>query len=143
MLHQLVIGKQKAVSSSFIGLGAPISTRPYGLGVLFQRLDFFETHIYNKTFSNTRSAHWAKANIEVMEAKHIISVVSETCFDPAGKVTHDQFDNILVRVLGIPSVLPETVADVSEGQWYTEYVEAVEASGIINGVAATDLIQME
>ncbi|MDQ0113794.1 discoidin domain-containing protein [Paenibacillus harenae] len=90
---------------------------------------------YNKSFSDIGSTHWAKANIEVMAAKHIASGISETRFDPAGKVTRAQFATFLVRALGID--LPAykgTFTDVPEGQWYTEYVEAAQASGIINGV---------
>ncbi|XEC92488.1 discoidin domain-containing protein [Paenibacillus tarimensis] len=90
---------------------------------------------YNKSFSDIGSEHWAKAYIEVIAAKHITTGVSETSFDPAGKVTRAQFATFLVRALGID--LPAykgTFTDVPEGQWYTAYVEAAQASGIINGV---------
>ena len=87
-----------------------------------------------KNFSDIESTHWAKAYIEAIAAKHITSGVSETRFDPEGKVTRAQFATFLVSALGID--LPAykgTFTDVPEGQWYTEYVEAAQASGIING----------
>ncbi|MGG4146278.1 discoidin domain-containing protein [Paenibacillus algorifonticola] len=89
---------------------------------------------YNKSFSDIGSKHWAKANIEVMAAKHIASGISETRFDPAGKVTRAQFATFLVRALGIDLLAYKgTFTDVPEGQWYTAYVEAAQASGIIKG----------
>jgi hypothetical protein len=89
----------------------------------------------NKSFSDVGSEHWAKAYIDVVAAKHITSGISETRFDPAGKVTRAQFATFLVRALGID--LPAykgTFTDVPERQWYSAYVEAVHAIGIINGV---------
>ena len=99
---------------------------------------------YNKSFSDIGSTNWAKANIEVIAAKNITSGVSETRFDPAGKVTRAQFATFLVRALGID--LPAykgTFADVPKGQWYTEYVEAAQASGIINGAGSNNLLRMK
>ena len=99
---------------------------------------------YNKSFSDIGSTNWAKANIEVIAAKNITSGVSETRFDPAGKVTRAQFATFLVRALGID--LPAykgTFADVPKGQWYTEYVEAAQASGIINGTGSNNFAPNE
>lgn len=86
-----------------------------------------------KTFGDI-SNHWAKHQIEVMAAKHIINGKDDMNFVPEDKITRAEFAKIIVNAIGLEKKNYEgTFADVSENIWYTEYVEAAAKAGIVKG----------
>lgn len=89
---------------------------------------------YDKTFADVPENHWAKTDIEILAAKHIVSGISEDKFDPSAKLTRAQFAIFIAKALGLEkSEYANTFSDVKEGQWYTWAVEAAYRSGILQG----------
>jgi hypothetical protein len=94
---------------------------------------------YHKTFADL-SNHWAKSDIELMAAKHIVKGKTGTSYAPKEEVTRAQFAALLVRALGIQKAkvdhtLPFT--DVQTSKWYYNEVAVAYNYGIINGLTDT------
>lgn len=89
---------------------------------------------HNKTFGDI-AGHWAQADVELMAAKHVVTGVSETAFEPQRDVTRAEFVTMLVRTLGIAEAAPESASfsDVHSGTWYFGYVEAAFQEGLAQG----------
>ncbi len=89
-----------------------------------------------KEFTDVPQNHWAYSDIYFLKDLGAISGMTETTFDPEGKVTREQFLKILIDALSIPYARKDlTLADVDSNAWYNIYVETGVAAGIINGKA--------
>jgi hypothetical protein len=90
---------------------------------------------YNKTFSDI-AGHWAKNDIELMAAKHIVDGMDEDTFAPEGKLTRAQFASAIVKALGLDIVeYNNAFSDVSADQWYAKVVQTAANKGLIEGDA--------
>ncbi|RIE03436.1 hypothetical protein D3H35_12285 [Cohnella faecalis] len=79
--------------------------------------------------------HWAKAQIDWMAARMLVSGYSEETFKPDRKVTRAEFAAMLARVLGLkpPVEGGPSFADVKPGDWYYDAVRAAAAARLIAG----------
>ncbi len=88
-----------------------------------------------KTFADI-AGHWAKADIELIAAKGIVSGKAANLFDPNGKVTRAEFAAIVAKALNLaPQAAKAGFNDVNTGDWYAGAVGAAVEAGIIKGYA--------
>ncbi|WP_139995185.1 S-layer homology domain-containing protein [Paenibacillus paridis] len=88
---------------------------------------------FHKVFSDVSSNLWASDVIKKMAAKHIIAGVSDTAFNPQGKVTRAEFAAMIARALQLESVNASAFQDVDPEDWYAGVVSAVSEAGIVLG----------
>ncbi|MGM9641313.1 MAG: S-layer homology domain-containing protein [Faecousia sp.] len=82
--------------------------------------------------------HWAKDDI--LKAYHagLFNGVSNTTFDPQGKLNRAMFVMVLYRMAGEPEMETETAfTDVKEGQYYTKAVAWAVETGVTQGTSKT------
>jgi len=92
---------------------------------------------YNKTFNDIVN-HWAKNDIELMAAKHIVLGKDEANFAPEDKLTRAEFAATLVRALGLDLVkYSNSFSDVSSDKWYAGAVQTASIKGLIKGDGVT------
>lgn len=86
------------------------------------------------SFDDIESVPWAKESILRLAQIGIINGISENEFGPSLDVTRAQFAKILCGCFGIQvSGECSEFKDVDNGEWYAEYVAALEKRGIVNG----------
>ncbi|NGM84718.1 hypothetical protein G5B47_20150 [Paenibacillus sp. 7124] len=86
-----------------------------------------------KTFGDIVS-HWAKADIEVMVARHVINGTDADTFAPQNNITRAEFAALLSRVLKLSDAADEgTFKDITGGEWYANDVRKAAKAGIIQG----------
>ena len=85
-------------------------------------------------FSDTAS-HWAKAYIDTLSSKKIISGYENGMFYPDKNVTRAEFSKMIALAMDIrPDTASASVFhDVSDKDWYKPYVTAMAKNGLING----------
>ncbi|MEK3981994.1 S-layer homology domain-containing protein [Paenibacillus sp. FSL K6-3166] len=98
-----------------------------------QHFSQFAVLEYDKVFSDVSADSWASNVIKTMAAKHIIQGISNTEFNPQGKVTRAQFATMIARALGLEAGGHSTFVDVDSKAWYAEAVAAVSEAGIVFG----------
>jgi hypothetical protein len=101
--------------------------------VEIQHFSQFAVLEYDKIFSDVSADSWARDVIKTMAAKHIIQGISNTEFNPQGKVTRAQFATMIARALGLEAGSHSMFVDVDSKAWYAEAVEAVSEAGIVLG----------
>ena len=120
----------------FLPLPTRFATRDgQNLAVILNRSNSLYTVLQTgKTFADIQS-HWARADIELLAAKMIISGKSQTTYEPDSNVTRAEFAALLVRVLGLEekTLQERQFKDVSAGAWYAGSVAAATAENIIKG----------
>lgn len=85
------------------------------------------------SFKDT-AKHWAKASIEALSEKLIVSGTSNGVFSPDKAMTRAEFTVMLTKALGIEPVKGGTVfKDVKGTDWYGPYVGAAYDKGLISG----------
>ena len=78
--------------------------------------------------------HWARNEIEAMKKKGIIMGVSDTRFEPDVAIERAAIAAIVARMINEEKGNAEvSFKDVTDGAWYSEYVEIVASSGIMTG----------
>ncbi|MFD0674410.1 S-layer homology domain-containing protein [Cohnella sp. GCM10027633] len=90
-----------------------------------------------KTFTDL-NGHWAKADVESLASKLIVSGVSGTSFAPNGNITRAEFVALLVRSLGLSLDTGATdapFADVTPGDWYAGAIQAAVRAKLVDGFA--------
>ncbi|AEG16888.1 peptidase S8 and S53 subtilisin kexin sedolisin [Desulfofundulus kuznetsovii DSM 6115] len=87
-----------------------------------------------KTF-NDAGAHWAQKDIELMAARGIIGGYEDGTFRPEKPVSRAELAALLVKLLGLSEVRPEspTFTDVEPSAWYYGTVEAAARVGLLAG----------
>jgi hypothetical protein len=103
--------------------------------VQVNHLNQFAVLEYNKLFSDVDGTYWGSDGIKKVAAKHIIEGVTETEFNPEGKVTRAEFSAMIARTLGLKTVkhAVSKFEDVGSAEWYAEAVAAAAEAGIILG----------
>ncbi|UQZ34547.1 hypothetical protein C2I18_14080 [Paenibacillus sp. PK3_47] len=87
----------------------------------------------SKTFGDT-AGHWAKAAIDLLASKLIITGTSSTEFSPSKMVSRAEFAALITRSLGLATVSGGTsFSDVSTSAWYADAVQTAAAAGLITG----------
>ena len=91
----------------------------------------------NKTFDDIKG-HENQTAIEQLAARNIINGKTDSSFDPKSTMTRAEFATIVVRGLGLSVKGNSSFADVTENDWFYDYVNAAYKYGIINGVSDTE-----
>jgi len=90
-----------------------------------------------RSFSDL-DGHWAKADVELLASKLIVSGVSGTIFAPDSSITRAEFTALLVRALGLkiePNAGGISFDDVSKKDWFAPVVEAGVQAGLVKGLS--------
>ena len=86
-------------------------------------------------FNDLDSVLWAKEAILNLYNSGTVNGISETEFNPMGKVTREQFTVMLMRAVRIQESFEEPeFADVVPGSYYAGYVQSAKDAGIVKGI---------
>ena len=80
------------------------------------------------------AGHKNQTAIEKLAAMGVINGMGDGSFGTNQTMTRAQFCTIMVKALGIKPLESRVFSDVPSGQWYSGYVGAANANGIVNGV---------
>ncbi|GAE88743.1 S-layer homology domain-containing protein [Acetivibrio straminisolvens] len=97
-------------------------------------LSIYAVSYVHKTFTDIGSYAWAKKQIEVLASKGVINGTSDTTFTPQADITRADFMILLVKALGLTADVTSNFDDVSEKDYYYEYVGIAKELGITTGV---------
>ncbi|MCR5264267.1 MAG: S-layer homology domain-containing protein, partial [Clostridiales bacterium] len=86
--------------------------------------------VFADSFSDI-SSHWAKANVEYMVRKEIISGYPDNTFRPDNIVTRAEFIKMLDATFGLTETASISYSDVPSSQWYYPYVQQAAAQGYL------------
>lgn len=92
---------------------------------------------FYKTFGDIQG-HKNRTEIEELAKREIINGKNQDSFEPDSDMTRAEFATIIVRALGISSDIRTSFYDVSEKDWFYEYINTAYAFGIINGISETE-----
>ncbi|MEW9700392.1 S-layer homology domain-containing protein [Paenibacillus sp. SI8] len=105
-------------------------------GKLVFRTNHFSTFMVaesRKTFGDLAS-HWARKDIEVMVARHMVNGVDDNAFAPDNNITRAEFAALLSRVLKLGDAAGDSAfQDVAGNEWYAGDVMKAAKAGIIEG----------
>lgn len=88
-------------------------------------------------FTDISSVPWAIESINALARDEIINGMSEGIFAPEENVTRAQFVKMIVEAFGFEGKGTASFTDVSESDWYGEYVLIAANNSIVNGYGAT------
>ena len=91
----------------------------------------------HKSFADL-DGHWAKAHVDVLASKLIVSGVTGTEFAPDSSITRAEFTALLVRAAGlkVERTASDTLfEDVSGDDWFAPAVAAGVRAGLIRGMS--------
>ncbi len=92
----------------------------------------------NKTFDDIID-YWAQSTIEYMASHGIMNGVSDTEFAPARAITRAEFLALVLRVMGESEVpYDNAYADVTDGKWYANAIQAGKNLGLIDEAMTPD-----
>ncbi|MDG0810798.1 S-layer homology domain-containing protein [Cohnella rhizosphaerae] len=94
---------------------------------------------YDKRFVDL-SSHWSEPAVRSLAAKHIVTGVDATHYEPSRSITRAEFATILMRAVDWKGEAPTAAAgtaqsfkDVAASQYYAEPVAMASALGILSG----------
>lgn len=90
-----------------------------------------------KTFSDI-VGHKDKTAIETLASRGIINGKTENSFEPNSTMTRAEFATIIARGLGLPQKNNAIFKDVTESDWFYNYVGTAYSYGIIKGVSENE-----
>jgi len=88
--------------------------------------------VLSKTFEDIAN-HWAKADIELLASKLIVSGISAHQFEANRSITRAEFAALAVRALGLTINGEARFSDVKANSWYSSAVATAAEAGIIKG----------
>ena len=80
------------------------------------------------------AGHPNQVAIETLVAMDIVNGMGDGTFAPEATMTRAQFCTMVVKALELVPLASNAFSDVPAGQWYSGYVGAASANGIVNGV---------
>jgi len=90
--------------------------------------------VSSKKSFNDISNHWAKADIELLASKLIVSGTTDTSFQPNNDITRAEFAALLVRSLGLtPVQTKSTFKDVKDSDWFAGTIGAAVKAKLVSG----------
>nr|WP_269438165.1 S8 family serine peptidase [Phosphitispora fastidiosa] len=116
-------------------IGGRVNAAEGTISVVLKHFSKYAVMEYSRTFADI-TGHWAKADIELMAARHIADGVDETRFAPEAEITRAEFAALLVRSLGLEQLESSgRFQDIAFGEWHAGYVEAAYSAGIVAGLS--------
>lgn len=91
----------------------------------------------DKTFEDIKG-HKNQTAIEQLAERNIINGKTENSFEPQSTMTRAEFAAITVRGLGLSVKGNSVFLDVTENDWFYDYVNTAYNYGVINGVSDTE-----
>lgn len=92
------------------------------------------TVIYNPVGFKDVANHWAKAAVNDMGSRLVISGAGNDMFEPDRDITRAEFAAIIVRALGLnPGTGSNPFTDVSNTAWYCDYIKTAVEYKLISG----------
>ncbi len=109
------------------------------IGLKGKNPDVKKTSIINPgtTFSDITDTPEKNA-IEALASREIINGKSENQFDPSGTMTRAEFATVITRGLSLPIKNTAVFKDVTESDWFYEYVNTAYSYEIIKGISETE-----
>ncbi len=94
--------------------------------------------IYNPiTFADVAN-HWAKAAINDMGSRMVVTGVGSSTYEPDRSITRAEFAAVVVRALGLQKGTTESAfGDVTLTDWFNGYVDTATAYSLIKGYDST------
>ncbi|MBP1924411.1 hypothetical protein J2Z76_000264 [Sedimentibacter acidaminivorans] len=89
------------------------------------------------SFSDVADNYWAKADIEKMASRLVVSGKEDGTFSPDEAITRAELAGVLVKALGLKPEQVNQFADVESGTKYAGYIGTAYSYGIINGTSET------
>lgn len=90
--------------------------------------------IWNTAAYDDTTTHWAGKSIHNMGARLIVNGINENQFAPDRSITRAEFAATVVRALGLKlQTSQNSFKDVEQDVWYSNFVQAASAYGLING----------
>lgn len=106
-------------------------------GTVAVELDHFSNYTLFALARDFRDAagHWAQKDIAFMAARGVIGGYEDGTFRPEKAVTRAELASLLVKLLGLPEVRPQTptFADVDPAAWYYAAVETAARAKLLAG----------
>ena len=90
-----------------------------------------------KTFEDIKG-HKNQTAIEQLAERSIINGKTENLFEPHSTMTRAELATIMVKGLGLPIKGNDIFTDVTENDWFYNYVNTAYSYGIIKGVSDTE-----
>ena len=87
-----------------------------------------------KTFTDIQT-NSEKDKIEALAERGIINGKDENYFEPDSSMTRAEFTTIVVKSLGLDTVSNKIFDDVSENDWYFDFVSTAYEYKIVNGIS--------
>lgn len=89
---------------------------------------------YTRHYDDVPADHWARADVELMTARHVVTGTTDTTFSPDLNVTRFEFAVMLTRALRLPPGGSPTPSfdDLSPEDWYYSAVEAVVEANLVS-----------
>lgn len=96
--------------------------------------------IINNTvfFSDISSTFWAYDSIMKLSGSSIISGYPDNTFRPNDYIKREELCKIIAVANGFTASDKTSFADVDDGAWYADYVNALYENGIIKGISETE-----
>lgn len=109
------------------------------IGLPGKNPDVLKMSIVNpgKTFDDIKG-HENQSAIEALAERNIINGKTESSFEPKSTMTRAEFATIMVRGLGLSVKGNVAFVDVTENDWFYNYVNTAYSYGIVNGVSDTE-----
>ena len=94
-----------------------------------------------KSFTDLPGEHYAKAAVDALSAKGIISGYPDGSFAPDRAVNRMEFVKMLVAAFGIEKTdaVIGSYTDLKESDWYYDYCAAAISNDILKGVSDTEI----
>ncbi|MEO3944161.1 S-layer homology domain-containing protein [Gorillibacterium sp. CAU 1737] len=94
--------------------------------------------IWNPIEFTDMNNHWAKASVNNMGSRKVVTGVGNGEYDPDRNMTRAEFAAVMVRGLGLaPDKGSSSFRDVASTEWYCGYIKTAAAYGIIKGYSDT------
>ncbi|WP_036692249.1 S-layer homology domain-containing protein [Paenibacillus tyrfis] len=88
---------------------------------------------HSVTFKDVEN-HWGKELVNEMGSRMVVGGVGNGLFEPDRAITRAEFAAIVVKALGLKAdAAGASFSDVKDGDWYSPYIQAAYANGIISG----------
>ena len=105
-----------------------------GVTFVTSHLSKYAIGYIHKTFSDIGSYSWAQKQIEVLASKGIINGTTQTTYTPEADITRADFMILLVKALDLSAIVDSNFDDISQDDYYYEYVGIAKGLNITSGV---------
>ncbi len=120
-------------------VNSSLSEKETAIGLKNRHADIKKMDVISpgRTFSDIKE-HSAKACIEKLASRGIINGKGEDVFEPCSTMTRAEFATIITKSLGLLKKGNSSFTDVTEGDWFFDFVITAYEYGIIKGVSENE-----